>query len=653
MTPSDFRNSDEFREVEALYGRLWGVGTEAPFDVVELHGVKEDAWLTGTAAGASVLDAHRRTLQCLSARGTRSDAARGVRLFRSSGGLRREATLRESASGGEVLEVRWDDAPSELAQWTVCGRVEQLEWSPDEQTLAIQVAGERADLAGIAGGHTPRTLLPGPGWLPRVEDVGDAVEAGRRVWVWSRGQASPRPLTNQSLQAWEIAWCGPGALLVVASDLPGEDRWYTARLVRFSLDGTPTLLRVPDDQIGTPCANPDGTRVAWIEAVCSDRGLVCGTAWLAVGGAEPQPLDIQDIEATHLHWRDDRRLLVSGLRSLETVVVELDVSSGTRLLLWKDEARTLGGWLPRALPYGSDDAVAVVEGYDEPPFVARLSGGRVHTLATLAGGQAPGHGRLQRLAWSAPDGQEIHGWLIVPDERHVRPANGWPLLVDVHGGPINAHRSRWAAHLRSAPLLAARGWAVLLPNPRGSSGRGQAFARSVVGDMGGADALDLVAGVDHLVALGLVDRSRVAITGCSYGGFMSCWLPTRSDRFAAAVAISPVSDWRSQHFGSHIPWFDRRFLRSEPEDTGGPYHLRSAVNFATGCRAPTLLMAGLMDRSTPPEQALYYHRALQMAGKKSVLLSYPEEGHSLRGPRGYIDSAARIIRWLELHAGVR
>jgi dipeptidyl aminopeptidase/acylaminoacyl peptidase len=198
------------------------------------------------------------------------------------------------------------------------------------------------------------------------------------------------------------------------------------------------------------------------------------------------------------------------------------------------------------------------------------------------------------------------------------------------------------------PLM-TRGYAVFLPNPRGSGGRGRAFAAMVLGDMGGADAADVLAGIDALVARGLADPQRIGVTGGSYGGFMACWLPTLDDRFAASVAISPVADWYSQHFNSNIGRWDADFLRADPTQAGGAYLERSPVMHAARVRTPTLLTAGRNDRCTPPGQAIEFHRALRACGVETELVLYPEEGHGVRRFPTVIDLCTRMVAWFERH----
>jgi acetyl esterase/lipase len=366
-------------------------------------------------------------------------------------------------------------------------------------------------------------------------------------------------------------------------------------------------------------------------------------------GGPGRPLDTQGLQATDVQWRDAQRLVVTGLRGLETVVKEFDVTAGNSRTLWSSGStpRTLSGWQPQAVPCDTQGVLVVMEGYDMPPAIVELAPGRVRTRLALGPNRMPGVGRMERLQWRSTDGMDIEGWLIVPESEG--PPGSWPLLIDVHGGPVGAHRPRWAANMRSVPVLARQGWAVLLPNPRGSSGRGQPYARQVVGDMGGADLQDILAGLDQLIGQGQVDAARVAVTGTSYGGFMSCCMVTQTRRFAAAVPISPVSNWTSQHFGSQIPWFDTAFLAAAPQDGTGPYFRRSPVFQVQGATTPTLVMAGGRDKNTPTGQAVEFYNALVEAGVVCALAIYPQDGHSLRGMPAYLDSAARLVGWLDRH----
>jgi dipeptidyl aminopeptidase/acylaminoacyl peptidase len=149
------------------------------------------------------------------------------------------------------------------------------------------------------------------------------------------------------------------------------------------------------------------------------------------------------------------------------------------------------------------------------------------------------------------------------------------------------------------------------------------------------------------VASGIADTRRVGTMGVSYGGFMTSWLITRTERFAAAVSMSPVNEWRSMHYTTYFPDFDRLFLQDEPSHVGGQYDARSPLLFAARVRTPTLHTTGALDEATPAAQALAFHHALLEHGVPSALAIYPEEGHSVRRYPAIIDRCARVVAWFE------
>ena len=194
-------------------------------------------------------------------------------------------------------------------------------------------------------------------------------------------------------------------------------------------------------------------------------------------------------------------------------------------------------------------------------------------------------------------------------------------------------------------MLLKNGYAVFMPNPRGSTGRGQDFARGVLGDMGGADASDCLSGLDYLVEQGVADPARLGVTGGSYGGFMTSSLITQDSRFAAAIAISPVNNQVTGHLLSNIPEFHSLFLQDSYTNPGGEYFRRSPTMHAAKVATPILHICGARDRCTPPEEAYQFHHALLENKCESVLLMYPEEGHAVRKWPATIDYAARVVDW--------
>jgi dipeptidyl aminopeptidase/acylaminoacyl peptidase len=534
----------------------------------------------------------------------------------------------------------------------VDGVVEYLAWSPDGRQLLLGVAGAGAELSGMQGSTTtPSRPGAAPAWMPTLHEGFHAHE-WRRVWVYDTQTGRVWPVTGEGRNVWDAAWFDDERICAVMSAQPDEAAWYTATLNVVDVrTGTERLVHTPRDQLSAPACPPGGGRMAVIEAVCSDRSLVAGD--VLVGGPDGlRRISTEGVDVTHLAWRDGRRLLMIGLRDQHTVVVEHDIEQSRSRETWCSDEVHCGFWYPTVAPLGDEGCVFVAEGYLHPPTLVEARAGALRPLRRFTHAETDAHlaaglygDRVEAVSWEGPDGLEIQGTLILP------PGEGpFPTIMEVHGGPIWMQRSRWMGAVRAEPqAFVHRGFAVFRPNPRGSAGRGQDYARRVVGDMGGKDTLDLLAGTDHLVRTGRADAARLGVMGVSYGGYMSSWLVTQDRRFRASIPISPVTDWVSMQWTSNVPHFVSTFLDSAPFKADGLFHARSPVKFADRVGTPTLIVAGSLDRISPPEQAVEFYRALRLCGAETALVVYPQEGHNVRNLPATIDASARYLEWFERH----
>ncbi|MGH3049445.1 MAG: prolyl oligopeptidase family serine peptidase, partial [Gaiellaceae bacterium] len=256
----------------------------------------------------------------------------------------------------------------------------------------------------------------------------------------------------------------------------------------------------------------------------------------------------------------------------------------------------------------------------------------------------------EERAFEISDGTTVHGWLI----RDPEAATPQPLLLDIHGGPHNAwNGAADPVHLYHQEL-AARGWAVLLLNPRGRDGYGEDFYRAVLDGWGEADARDFLEPLDQLVAEGLADAERLAVTGYSYGGYMTCYLTSRDGRFAAAVAGGVVSDLVSMAGTSDDGHLLARYeLGGEPWAFRERYQAMSPFDRVDSVETPTLVYHGDADRRCPVGQAQQWHTALRERDVPSSLALYPGAGHLfiLDGrPSHRVDFNRRVVEWVERHA---
>jgi dipeptidyl aminopeptidase/acylaminoacyl peptidase len=649
IMPQDIRGTVAAEAVTAFYSALFAPGSGhvyALFDVVAepdcQHAIGTGLCFADTLEAGPSSRLYRIDLDS----GALSPfASVGSRLVRPAPKTGLTAYIAPIPSGGERLFIaRRDDTIGRTVE--IDGLIEQIAWDPQGARLLLVVAGRGADLAGYQGGYATAVARTGPDWLPSVAS-GDDDNLWRSLWVVEAESGLARQVSHPGSNIWEASWCGAASIAAVRSDHHSEGSWYRSSLVLIDAEsGDEDDLYTPHDQIGMPSGGPDGAHIAFIEAFCSDRGIVCGVLKVvSVTDRVVRSLPLGGVEVSSLAWRSRDVLHFAGQDGFDTVVGDVGLDGAEARELWRTAAATCGEWYPFSTPVQDGTALMVTEAYGQAPRLCRLATDGLSIVKDFAAPDASrvmsACGSVAPYTWSAPDGLEMQGWLVSP-ERVEEPL---PLVVDIHGGPVWANRNRWVGRLRTTPLLVQRGCAVLYPNPRGSSCRGQDFARRVKGDMGGADALDFLSAIDSLVEAGKVDNARVALTGTSYGGFMSSWLVTQDARFAAAAPVSPVINWYSQHGTSQIPWFDLYFLEDSPTNPTGRFYSRSPVMFVDRVRTPCLILAGGLDKNTPPTQALEFHQGLLEHGQESVLVTYPKDGHSLRGYPSYLDTAARILTW--------
>jgi dipeptidyl aminopeptidase/acylaminoacyl peptidase len=355
------------------------------------------------------------------------------------------------------------------------------------------------------------------------------------------------------------------------------------------------------------------------------------------------------VDITYTEWRSERTLLLAGHRGFETVVGLYDTGSRAFRELWSSQDLTTGGmYVTVAGVDETGDCVLVGENFVRAPEIAAIRRGEYRSVRSFDLGynaEAQVIKRVEQLTWKAPDGLQIQGWLLRPEGE-----GPYPLVMRVHGGPVWHTRPRWLTRWDLYVLILLKhGVAVFFPNPRGSAGRGQSFIRHVLGDLGGADAQDLLSGLDALVAQGVAEPTRLGVTGASYGGFMSAWLITQDTRFAAAVPVAPHTNQVTERLLSNIPQFMDLFLADKFNNPGGKYFHRSPIMHANKAKTPTLNICGVLDRSCPPVEAMQFHNALLDNGVQSVLITYPKEGHGVSNLPAAIDYAARIVAWFDEH----
>jgi dipeptidyl aminopeptidase/acylaminoacyl peptidase len=348
--------------------------------------------------------------------------------------------------------------------------------------------------------------------------------------------------------------------------------------------------------------------------------------------ADPASVDrvfVEVVEGTHGRWHT---LSASGGDLMPVSLPSLEGGSTDSSPAVAADGQTLAAVWAKSDAYPEvylirpgEDAMALTS-FGEP-FTERL---------------APG----ETIRWDAPDGVEIEGVLIRP--RDYDESKAYPLFVQIHGGPS----WQWQNNLNLgwhdwAQMLASRGWLVLLPNPRGSTGRGSAFEKLLYGDVGGGESTDLIAGAQALVDRGIADPNRLAIGGWSWGGYLTAWTITQTTMFKAAVMGAGVANLASDHGAGDIAEANMAYYPGHPYTHWDLYADRSPVRHAANVTTPTLILHGGSDARVHPTQSQEFHRALQVLGVPVRFVRYPREGHSIQERHHQIDLMKRIVEWLE------
>lgn len=536
--------------------------------------------------------------------------------------------------GGHARSIYTVDASghdlTRIAEFT--GTVITLRFSAhgDIAVLAIADADKEAG-ASKAGAELGETV----GDAPREQRIG-VVENGGLRW------ASP-----PGLFVYEYDW-RPDASGFVGTASPGDGdaNWWSAKLYAFDA-GAARVIYTPrshDEQIANPKVTSDGAAVAFIAGVMSDYVNPGGDAYLLplAEHALPRPLTPGlPATVTALVPGCHGELVLTELARETTQLVAIDPVSGARRDLWQAPAVLHASEGAVSLACGNDTVAGIRESITEPPEIVVGPIGDWRPITRANEGLAA-QVRAVNVAWQV-DGLDEQGWLMLPTTEATRPR---AMITVPHGGPAASYQP---AYFGPGPLraLVEHGYAVFLPNPRGSYGQGEAFTRANIRDFGHGDYRDIMAGVDAALRLAPLDPDRLGITGTSYGGFMTMWSVTRTRRFRAAVARAGISDWQSYYGQTGIGGWMAPYFGASVYDDPNIYARSSPIAAVLAVRTPTLMLVGDRDIECPPAQSLEFWHALHELGVPTSLQVYPDEGHVLRQGKNVADAEARMVAWFD------
>jgi dipeptidyl aminopeptidase/acylaminoacyl peptidase len=586
------------------------------------------------------------------------------------------AFFSDCAKPGEQADLylsRLDGTPARRIT-ELRGYTNQPAFSPDGTQVAfLYVEGATRPAGALAAMKPPSGVIGEDG----VEIQRIAVAA-----VDVASPEAPEQVTPANLHVYEFDWAPDSkGFAYIAADPPGENNWWVAKLYTQKLDaprhasegseGPPRAILAPAEvagqlhgmQIAVPRWSPDGKAIAFIGGLMSDQGSTGGDAWIiSSSGGVPRNLTAgRPTSPAWLEWDGNQYLFVCENAGGNDQLIRFKLQ-GDRT---GDGAITFGspifsipgsvgdGRISHSLSASSDHSLFVFHAstFDHPMEVYGAKPGTVMTsglegvmqLSHFNDGVEPAWGKAVSLNWKS-DSFRVQGWLLLPTA--YDPGKKYPLIVEVHGGPAAAVESRWGTLGGiSANAFSALGYFVLLPNPRGSFGQGEAFTQANRKDFGYGDLRDILAGVDTVLGKYPVDPKRVGLTGWSYGGFMTMFAVTQTNRFKAAVSGAGIADWQSYYGQNSIDQWMIPYFGASVYDDPAVYAKSSAISYIKQAKTPTLVVVGDRDGECPAPQSFEFWHALRDRRVPTELVVYPNEGHGFVDPSHRRDVMDRAVEW--------
>ncbi len=473
--------------------------------------------------------------------------------------------------------------------------------------------------------------------------VVDREERHPQLWLIDVASRQVRRLTASPWRISEFAWVPPGdRLLVSATDHP-QPELLTDRL--YTLDLKSAVLQPfaePAGPYGNLKMSPDGSAVAYA-GTRSDGPTPHDLYLLPLSGGSPRNLTASSVDRpiNDFEWRDDgslTALVATGFTNRFYTFTK----DGQAKVHAATEVNPSG-----AFTTGSGVLAFVGETTSRAPelWIATASNQARQVTQFNAVWDSISTVPLETVRYPSFDDKQIEAGLLLP--ANYEKGSRIPMVALVHGGPTG----RWADVFNSwGQLLAARGYAVLYPNIRGSIGYGHDFLTLNKADWGGGDFKDVMAGLDYMIEEGIADAEFLGIGGWSYGGYMAAWAVTQTDRFKAAVSGAPMTDLASEYGTEEaaINPYDTWFLGT-PYENLQLFIERSPVTYVARVTTPTIILCAESDVTDPIGQCQQFYRGLKRYEVATELVIYPREGHEIREEKHQIDLLHRMLAWFETH----
>ncbi|MEO6237485.1 MAG: S9 family peptidase [Vicinamibacterales bacterium] len=512
-----------------------------------------------------------------------------------------------------------------------------FDWSPNGSRLVCISRGRPADRKPPASDTRRFTSL----WY-KSDGSGFLDDRRAHLWVVTVASSAALQVTDGDWEDTDPQWSPDGARIAFVSDrLANGSDWEGRHADIWMVDvtgGDARRISTNDEADSSPAWSPDGKSIAFLGTLTEGGHPKVYLAPADGGTAQVLSKDPL-LLAARLQWPNGANALFFEANAAGGQhLFRLDAASGRIAQV------TEGPQFVRNVSFSEGARMAFRSNdYSHPDdlFVADRDGRNERRLTTMnAALAAVSFSAPEPLTWKAADGLTIHGYLVKP--YGWKPGQRYPMIMQLHGGPNGMHGSGWDM---DPQVFAGAGYAVFLPNPRGSSGYGDAYQRAVENEWGGEAYTDLMRGVDAVLAkFPWVDGERMGVTGHSYGGFMTDWIIGHTTRFKAATTLAGISNLVSVQGTRDAAYNHRRDFGGDLFQNYDAYWNTSPIKYAPQMKTPTMILHGEADARVPLEQGEQLFRALKHFGVPSELVIFPRASHGFRAggdPRQLVE----LLQW--------
>ncbi|MCP2605023.1 S9 family peptidase, partial [Candidatus Aminicenantes bacterium AH-873-B07] len=524
----------------------------------------------------------------------------------------------------------------------VKGRIRNHKWSPDGKTIAFLKTDP------LTENEIERQKLGDDAF------VVDENYKHIRLWILEIDSRRTRLLTHQDMTIWHFNWSPDSKRIVVlASPIPtAEGNEYQSHLGVIDVEsGKEIVLTKRTNAQASPSFSPNGKWIVYLGPINNfkERGII---KVIPVEGGKPIEL-LKDYNGNvwDVAWHPRKNLLLATIAKGPTHYFCSINLRGEIKVFFEMNHSIIPYWGNFWSVDSNGEYVTFLNEKTDCPkelWISKINDSERKQLTRFNDYLSKVKlGKVEVAQWINPEnGAKVEGIVVKPV--NFESEMQFPLVVWLHGGPaynwgIGIHLTNWAQ------LFASKGYMVLLPNFRGSSGYGMKWMMKNVRDWGEGPMSDIISGVDYLIKKNWVDESKLFIGGGSYGGYLTSWIITHTHRFRAAYVAAGVIDLITEYALTDEPSFLIGYFNSTPYDDPEIYRKNSPITYASNVKTPVLIVHGEKDLRVPVSQAYQFYSALKHFKAKAKLVIYPREYHGIREYTHQLDCMNRVLKWFEKH----